>query len=235
MQTVWITEAESCVSLPAKPAAKHRNQCKLHHRCAMQNLVAAYPLAKLRNCLFSVPRNYLQVYSAVNAFAADEPGILAPPLSEMNNFVSDVSSAESSPDRSSSLNRGGPQTVTPDSLRSAFNQRGNTSQVISSCSPHGTPYRQDVTTGRGQATTPNRFGSGKQIPPRMTSTNIRKRSLADINVTSSQDSAHNQREESLFADPMELKPEQFRIVTPKVSENLDILLCRYLRSAEKAK
>lgn len=97
-----------------------RNRCKL---CGQ--------LKQNHNCTFrqSLQRSIgVQVFSAVNAFTAREPGSLAPALSKMNNFVSYDSGHSSHPPseegisrvdshHNSASQREPASTVTPQSIR----------------------------------------------------------------------------------------------------------------------
>jgi hypothetical protein len=173
----------------ASPQPKMRYRCKLcgqpkqNHNCPYQQSLAR-----------SIGIN---VYPAVNAFSAAEPGTIAPALSEMNNFIDQKeinSSNESSPSRPTpERSRGVVQTgsvkgstqVTPESMRSSppLTSPG-------SFTP-GTPAR----TPRG------RNGTGHRG-------NTKKRAHSQVNGGS------DDQGDLLFIESMELKSEQFRIVTP---------------------
>jgi len=117
------------VSLASPGSTSRSDQPKMKYRCKLcgqpkQNHICPYQ-QKLQRSIGTM------VYPAVNAFTSNEPGVLAAPLSEMNNFVSlggESSSNENSPARYSpgrSL-RGGAMknlpNVTPESLHSAMDQ-----------------------------------------------------------------------------------------------------------------
>jgi hypothetical protein len=173
----------------ASPQPKMRYRCKLcgqpkqNHNCPYQQSLAR-----------SIGIN---VYPAVNAFSAAEPGTIAPALSEMNNFIDQKeinSSNESSPNRPTpERNRRVPQTgsvkgsaqVTPESMRSSplLNSPG-------SFTP-GTPAR----TPRSRNGMDRRGGN-------------KKRAYSQLNGGS------DDQGDLLFIESMELKSEQFRIVTP---------------------
>ena len=153
--------------------AKMRYRCKL---CGQpkQNHVCPYQQALARSI-------GTMVYPAVNAFTADEPGTIAAPLSEMNNFVdvkegSETSPMRPSPDRSRSMSTG-PMTpsaqVTPETMRSSSRQSRSSS---------------------------GRHGS-------------RKRMYSQYKGSS------GNHGDLLFLESMELKPEQFRIVSQSKSRN----------------
>ena len=153
--------------------AKMRYRCKL---CGQpkQNHTCTYQQALARSI-------GTMVYPAVNAFTADEPGTIAAPLSEMNNFVdiqkdgSEASPMRPSPDRSRNISTG-PMTpsaqVTPETLRSSSRQ--------------------------------SRSSSGRHHGSRKRIYSYYKGSSAD-------------RSDLLFVEAMEIKPEQFRIVSQSKS------------------
>jgi hypothetical protein len=187
-----VGEDYSGKMLSASPTPKMRYRCKLcgqpkqNHNCPYQQSLAR-----------SIGIN---VYPAVNAFSAAEPGSIAPALSEMNNFVDqkDVSSSnESSPTRPTPERlRLAAQTatvtssnqVTPESMRSNPRQIASPSSSFTSGTPARTPRSRNGVGRRG----------GK------------KRGHSEINGS-------NDQGDLLFMESMELKPEQFRIVTPSKS------------------
>jgi hypothetical protein len=154
--------------------AKMRYRCKL---CGQpkQNHTCPYQQALARSI-------GTMVYPAVNAFTADEPGTIAAPLSEMNNFVeiqkdgSEASPMRPSPDRLRSLTNG-PMTptaqVTPETVRSNSRQSRSSSR-------HGG----------------------------------RKRMYSHYKGISADQG------DLLFVEAMELKPEQFRMVSQSKSRKL---------------
>jgi hypothetical protein len=148
---------------------KMRYRCKLcgqpkqNHRCPFQQSLAR-----------SIGT---MVYPAVNAFTADEPGTIATPLSEMNNFIDTKDSASEfsphrpTPDRSRrSSGLGASAQVTPESLRSH---------------------------------------SRKPVPTPGSSRRGKKRMYSQLHGGDQGD--------LLFVEAMDLKPEQFRIVSPSRS------------------
>jgi hypothetical protein len=156
------------------------------------------------------------VYPAVNAFTSDEPGVLAPALSEMNNFIGaggdSVSSDQGSPsrptpDRMRLLNASGSLVgtstaqVTPESLR-------GTPRGVTSPAPYSTPQRQGV---RSSATPGSVVSSSRKSIP--SSVRSKKRSHAQLN------GEVGTQDDLLFVEPMDLKPEQFRMVTPSKAMN----------------
>lgn len=165
---------------PAVSQPKMRYRCKLcgqpkqNHRCTYQQSLAR-----------SIG---VMVYPVVNAFTSTEPGVIAAPLSEMNNFVDlkdSNSGEEPSPARPTSdttlrLGTGvpaGPSTqVTPESLRS---------NSLHSPVSYNTPARPGSRHKR----------SGK------------KRLYSQVNGDG------ENPDDLLFMEPMELKQEQFRNIS----------------------
>jgi hypothetical protein len=155
----------------ASPQAKMRYRCKL---CGQpkQNHTCPYQQALARSI-------GTMVYPAVNAFTADEPGTIAAPLSEMNNFVDiqkelNEASPSRPPDRMrlmSTVPMVSSAQVTPESMRS------NPRQPRSSSIRHGN----------------------------------KKRMYSQIKGGSTDQG------DLLFVESMELKPEQFRIVSQSKS------------------
>lgn len=156
----------------SSPQAKMRYRCKLcgqpkqNHRCPYQQALAR-----------SIGT---MVYPAVNAFTADEPGLLAAPLSEMNNFV-DVQKegSEASPMRPS-----------PDRMR--IMSTTSTGSIIPSAQVTPEAMRSNPRLPRSSG---NRPGNKKRMYSQI------KGGTTD-------------QGDLLFVDAMELKPEQFRIVSP---------------------
>jgi len=140
------------------------------------------------------------VYPAVNAFTAAEPGTVAAPLSEMNNFV-DLKDSPSMDDNS-------PNRPTPDKIRrigTGNSVVGQSTQVTPESlrssklhSPSPTPF-----------TTPARPTSRSRTGPssRHGSSSNKKRPYSQVGG-SSEDPA-----DLLFVEPMELKQEQFRNIS----------------------
>lgn len=185
--------------------SKDGDQPKMRYRCKLcgqpkQNHTCPYQQSLARSI-------GTMIYPAVNAFTAAEPGCLAPALSEMNNFISgsdSVSSNEGSPSRPTPermrhLNKSGPPgtaQVTPESLR------GNTRGITS---PTTTPQRPRTP---GHRTRPafdlqRRFMNGTPTPG---SPRGKKRGIGQLSGIEDQG-------DLLFVEAIDLKPEQFRIVT----------------------
>jgi hypothetical protein len=193
---------------PAGDQPKMRYRCKL---CGQpkQNHTCPYQQSLARSI-------GTMVYPAVNAFTSAEPGVLAPALSEMNNFIlSDshsVSSVETSPsrptpDRVRRLNQTIPSNtnqVTPESLRGAA--RGSNSPISAMSTGSATPQRSRTPGSssrnkvRGNAMNQRFRGSSPGSSPR------KKRNHSQMGGSEDQG-------DLLFVESMELKPEQFRIVT----------------------
>lgn len=157
-------------------------------------------------------------YPALNAFDANEPGEVAPPLSEMNNFVpgEDEQLQMQTPPRPKSISTHnssnipnyddiGPNTVTPETRNNRI--------LNSSTSPHSPPNslpsalasmsplssKSDPEGNKGNNFT--RSGNGKRRRTAVYSTRHKPRSRDTSN-------------DPLFLETMEIKSEQFRVVTP---------------------
>jgi hypothetical protein len=201
----------------SKSGGPEGDQPKMRYRCKLcglpkQNHTCAYQQSLQRSI-------GIMVYPAVNAFTSGEPGLLAPTLTDMNNFVmtqpGDSSSyTEESPSRPTpdrSMRAGIPSTtnmmlapnVTPETMRSS-----NSSSSSGQSGGHGTPIRTPGSTSRmprgsnlsGGAAMGQRVGAGS--PPGSQS---RKRTYSQL---------CGGDEDLLFVDVVDLKPEQFRIITP---------------------
>ncbi len=185
--------------------SKDGDQPKMRYRCKLcgqpkQNHTCPYQQSLARSI-------GTMIYPAVNAFTAAEPGSLAPALSEMNNFISgsdSVSSNEGSPsrptpDRIRHVNKSGPPgtaQVTPESLRG--NIRGTTSPITTPQRPRTPGHRT-----RPAFDMQRRFMGGTPTPE---SPRGKKRGHGHISGIEDQG-------DLLFVEAIDLKPEQFRIVT----------------------
>ena len=206
-----VNEDDSKAGGPEGDQPKMRYRCKL---CGLpkQNHTCAYQQSLQRSI-------GIMVYPAVNAFTSGEPGLLAPNLTDMNNFVisqlgDGSSSAEDSPSRptpdrarrnhSSSMPGMPAPNVTPETMRSS-----NSSSSSGNSVGHRTPLRSPTSTTRkprgsnlsGGAAMGQRVGTGS--PPGSQS---RKRTHAQLSSGGDED--------LLFVETVDLKPEQFRIITP---------------------
>ena len=155
----------------------------------------------------------IMVYPAVNAFIAAEPGVVAPPLSEMNNFVGpdDGSVADSkasipSPERRHLTRPGqnGSTQVTPESRRSKAGQIHSPTSTLSTGS--STPQRPRTPGSAGRSVA----GLTSRTPGSNSSRRSRKRQHGQMHGSLSD----GDQGDLLFVEPMELKPEQFRMITP---------------------
>ena len=180
------------------------DQPKMRYRCKLcgqpkQNHTCPYQQSLARSI-------GTMIYPAVNAFTSAEPGVLAPALSEMNNFIGSgesVSSAETSPSRPTperirmlnAVVASSSAQVTPESLRTA---RASNSPISSVSIATPQRSRTPGSGGRRLLRNQNRYlGVG-------TPGSVRKKR------------SHAQMEEQgdlLFVEATELKPEQFRIIT----------------------
>jgi len=181
------------------------DQPKIRYRCKLcgqpkQNHTCPYQQSLARSI-------GTMVYPAVNAFTAAEPGVLAPALSEMNNFIGSaesISSTENSPnrptpDRMRRLPVGGPNSaqVTPESMR---NGRAFHSPIssISAATPQRTRTPGSVTRRGGRSI--NRYMAGTAPGSAR-----KKRPHSQMNGEDQGD--------LLFVEASDLKPEQFRMIT----------------------
>jgi hypothetical protein len=190
-----------------------KDQPKMRYRCKLcgqpkQNHTCPYQQSLARSI-------GTMVYPAVNAFTSAEPGILAPALSDMNNFIGSggdsVSSAEGSPsrptpDRMRRLNASGSGVgistaqVTPESMR-------GTPRGVASPTPFHTPQRNSA----GTPSSGRRSGGGEDNVGSMPLSS-KKRSHGQIN--GGVGGEVGTQDDLLFVESMDLKPEQFRMVTP---------------------
>ena len=163
------------------------------------------------------------VYPAVNAFTSAEPGVLAPALAEMNNFIGSgadsVSSEEGSPsrptpDRRRHLSASGSLVgmvtaqVTPESLRA-------TPRGLTSPAPFHTPQRSGARAAAGSVSSSSRRsggGGGGGVIVSVPSTIRNKRSLGQMMLGGMGGSEMGIQDDLLFVESMDLKPEQFRMV-----------------------
>lgn len=204
-------EKKSNGGSPQNDQPKMRYRCKL---CGLpkQNHTCPYQQSLQRSI-------GVMIYPAVNAFASSEPGMLAPTLTDMNNFVSnggEPSSNEPSPSRPTpdrprrngvtmTTPTSSAPNVTPETMRSSMSSASSNTNSV-----QRTPLRSPTSVQRklcgsnlsGGAAMGRRVGTGS--PP---GSNGRKRSRGQMCG----------EEDLLFVETSELKPEQFRIVTPSKS------------------
>jgi hypothetical protein len=146
-----------------------------------------------------------QVYPVVNAFVSNEPGLLAPALSEMNNFTSmlsqDTTTAPTHPVyRAPYSGYNGP--ITPDSHWSPTTPGGLSTMSSSDPGTPGTPHSTYSVRN-----------------------NFRKRdySVMSTTMTHTSPGGYNARSkpyDTMFRDTMEIKREQFRSVRTSVAEKV---------------
>jgi len=197
----------------ANSPSKNNGQPKMRYRCKLcgqpkQNHVCPYQQSLQRSIGISV-------YPAVNAFTADEPGRLAPSLTEMNNFVCD--NTDGSPDRPSvnANNLVSPNSIRPKSVAApTSNNSPSTFYSTPFRSKTGVLVKTNMSTPFGtvnndaQAPFPAQNGMEHHNHASASKTISRKRHIGQVSASSSE-------EEVLFMKPMELRPEQFRTVTPR--------------------
>jgi hypothetical protein len=178
---------------------------KMRYRCKLcgqpkQNHTCPYRMSLARSI-------GVMIYPSVNAFTSIEPGALAPPLSEMNNFIessgesfstTDTSPSRPTPDRLRRMNAAtipSSAQVTPESLR---NGRQANSPISVSTTPQR-PIRTPVSANRSGMRSHNRY-------MRSTSPGSARKKR-----THSQMVGEDQGD-LLFVEAADLKPEQFRII-----------------------
>jgi hypothetical protein len=183
----------------SSPHPKMRYRCKLcgqpkqNHNCPYQQSLAR-----------SIGVN---VYPAVNAFAADEPGFIAPPLSEMNNFT-DLKDLPASSDASA----GGDNRPTPERVpRGVMSSSPSVTQVTPETMRSGRGATSSASVS-GAPSTPSRTPRKRNGSSLSTGGHVgKKRSHSQYN------GADGQPSDLLFMDTMDLLPEQFRPVTQRRS------------------
>ena len=163
------------------------------------------------NCTFrqSLQRNIgVQVYSAVNAYTACEPGSLAPTLSKMNNFVSYDSTQGTPPAEENGYPQTAdvhhyPSTVTPQSMR-----EGSGVMVHSPQSSLSTHTQEMSPPNSGSHSKDGRYHVHFSHRESMHSDD-RNRSQVQVKER------HGQHFHlAAFAPSVALRPEHYRAVTP---------------------
>ena len=184
-----------------KKKTKTKYRCKL---CGLpkQNHTCTYKQKVFRSI-------GTQVYPVVNAFVSNEPGLLAPALSEMNNFTSLLSQDTSTAPSHHPVYRApysaynGP--VTPESHWSPNTPGGLSTMSSSDPGTPGTPHSPYSSSHRN---------------------NFRKREFAVMSRTMTHAStpggysARSKPDDAMFRDTMEIKREQFRTVRTSVAEKV---------------
>ncbi|KAL7493509.1 hypothetical protein ACHAWT_005278 [Skeletonema menzelii] len=178
---------------------KTKYRCKL---CGLpkQNHTCAYK----KNVVRSIGT---QVYPVVNAFVSNEPGLLAPALTEMNNFTSMLSHDTSAAPaghvyRMPYSGYNGP--ITPDSHWSPTTP-GGLSTMSSTCDP-GTPR------------TPNSPYNNNNFRKRDYS--IMSRTMTHTSTPGGYSPRQSRPEDSMFRDTMQITMEQFRTVRVNAAEKV---------------
>ena len=229
------TDASGKRLTTSSPQPKMRYRCKL---CGQpkQNHTCPYQQSLARSI-------GVQIYPCVNAFTAAEPGTIAPALSDMNNFVDvkEPGSNESSPSRPSPdrvrRHHGGSGTVTsttqitPESMRSSPRLHSPPSLIAS-------PTTTTMAAAAAPRTPSRRHGGGGGVGGGVGSMSRglgqtvavggRKRSHGQMNTNGSmmttmmmmttsttmlENESPTTTTDLLFLDAMEIKPEQFRVVS----------------------
>lgn len=171
-------------------ATRMKYRCKLcgkpkqNHKCPFQK---------------SLQRSIgISVYPAVNAFAAAEPGNLAPALTEMNNFVREDSLPEITPSRPKRVETSIFRAQNPASHRSAPHVTPETMRSMKSPSSYGYPDPYTTNCSSNMLLSPMR--------------NIRRRRiLSPEKSTSRAQLCHIS--DLVFIESIPLREEQFRTVS----------------------
>ncbi|CAJ1968205.1 unnamed protein product [Cylindrotheca closterium] len=181
------------------------DQPKMRYRCKLcgqpkQNHTCPYQQSLARSI-------GIQVYPAVNAFTSTEPGVIAPALSEMNNFIGSgesISSTENSPNRPTPDRMRHPPAVgpssaqvTPESLHNG--SRGLHSPITSITTSTPQRTRTPGSIARRGTRSTQRYMAGTAPGSAM-----KKRSHSQMNG--------EEQGDLLFVESADLKPEQFRII-----------------------
>lgn len=186
-------DASGSRAAASPPAPKMRYRCKL---CGQpkQNHTCPYQQSLARSI-------GVMVYPAVNSFAACEPGTVAPALSDMNNFIDsqrEMGSTDSSPSR-----------PTPDRLRRPTT--GGTPTATTQVTP------ESMRSSPRQLHSPGSFGLGSGQP--LSRRSIGRPAMVHFSGRKRPYSGVEEQNDLLFMESMELKPEQFRLVSPLKSLN----------------
>jgi len=169
---------------PADDAPKMRYRCKLcgkpkqNHKCPYER---------------SLQRSIgVTVHSAINSFSAAEPGLLAPPLTEMNNFLRDDALPEITPAR--------PKRVSPPDV-----QIHKPKPTVQRSAPHVTPEQMRPSKS------PPRYGYPYASPAHMMLSPVRN--IRRINILSPEKNGArippSHRTDNVFIKSVPLRTEQF--------------------------
>jgi len=204
--------ANSSVSTNSGETPKMKYRCKLcgqpkqNHTCPYQQ--------SLQRSIGTMS------YPALNAFDANEPGEVAPPLSEMNNFVpgEDEQLQMQTPPRpkaydssgSPNYDDNGPNTVTPETQHS----RSHTS----STSPHNSQKSSRSASSSGSPSSSQSESEGNKGNNYTRAVNGKRRRTA-VYSTQQKSRSKDTSDDQLFLETMEIKPEQFRVVTPSKDDS----------------
>jgi len=223
------TDASGKRLTTSSPQPKMRYRCKL---CGQpkQNHTCPYQQSLARSI-------GVQIYPCVNAFTAAEPGTIAPALSDMNNFVdvkepgsNESSPSRPSPDRVRRHHAGASGTVTsttqitPESMRSSPRLHSPPPSLITSPAAPRTPSRRNNNNnnnGSGSGGGGSGGGGMSRVLGQAVAVGGRKRSHGQMNgsmmmmamMMENEPSSTTTTTDLLFLDAMEIKPEQFRVVS----------------------
>lgn len=190
------------------------DQPKMKYRCKLcgqpkQNHTCPYQQSLQRSI-------GVMVHTAVNAFTSCEPGILAPALSEMNNFVlgQENHTVENTPGRPGMSTFGPPSMmsrhVTPEVMRGpihhSMRRRGSSPGSFSdhSYTPHRPPYRVNPYS---------QVPVGSSMVSQPTPGSLRRKRVISPGSSTSSTTPSGSASDLLFVDASDLRPEQFRIIS----------------------
>ena len=196
----------------------NNDQPKMRYRCKLcgqpkQNHTCPYQQSLQRSI-------GVMVHTAVNAFTSCEPGLLAPALSEMNNFVNgqDNYVMENTPGRPGMTTFRPPammtRHVTPEIMRAPLHhnlrKRGNSPSSMSdqSFTPRRPPYRVNPYS---------QIPVGSLMVSQPTPGSLRRKRVLSPGTATSSTQPSGSSSDLLFVDATDLRPEQFRIISTQPS------------------
>jgi len=145
-------------------------------------------------------------YSAVNAFAANEPGQVAPPLSEMNNFIGGQDMDQQT------------LQMTPSRPRSAASGRDSisTNSHANTVTPdHGSTKLHRDSSMSSDSQSP--IMSNIKVEAVTSHSDDRQKRRTAVYSTLQKSRSRDTSNDALFVDKMEIQTEQFRVVTPSAN------------------
>jgi hypothetical protein len=215
-----VMEGRDSRKSPTEGNNQGNNEPKMRYRCKLcgqpkQNHTCPYQQSLQRSI-------GVMVHTAVNAFTSCEPGILAPALSEMNNFVNGQENymMENTPGRPGMTTFGPPSMitrhVTPEIMRAPIHhnlrKRGSSpaTSADQSFTPHRPPFRVNP-----YAQVP--VGSSMVSQP--TPGSLRRKRVISPGTATASTPPSGSSSDLLFVDASDLRPEQFRIISTQPNGN----------------